>query len=133
MFGGLHQDGSAINDLWILKIENDCLKWIKANKLTPGTPPSPRCSHSLTYFEKENALIISGGRDDRTKQIFSDLFLLTLDTLCWISVNVSGDGMIGRADHHMIHNNDYDFIILGGIDDKYHLSNKISFLTFEPS
>jgi len=75
-------------------------------------------------------LIISGGRNDREKKVFADIFLLTLDTLIWVNVKVHGDGMIGRAGHEMISENDFEFVIFGGIDHDYHLSNRVTFLTF---
>lgn len=63
LFGGFLQSGEATNELWILKSETEHLKWIKGE--TQGLAPEPRYQHAITKFEKENALIISGGRNDK--------------------------------------------------------------------
>lgn len=117
MFGGLHSDGSASNELWILKPDQNSLKWISADNLTSGKKPKPRYSHSLTYFDRENSLLITGGRNERDNHVYSDIYLLTLDTLNWIQVTNIGGGMIGRADHFCVStDNRNDFVILGGVD-----------------
>lgn len=132
MFGGLLSDGTATDGLWILKSQNNSLRWVKGDSHTSGKRPSPRYSHSLTYYEKENALIIAGGRNDRENRVFDDLYVLSLDTLNWIRVSNIGEGMIGRADHYCITADDnHDFVLLGGIDQSYQLSNKITLLTFD--
>ena len=61
------------------------------------------------------------------------MFLLSMDSLEWAEViHIYGNGgAIGRAEHHTIHHEESDFIILGGIDENYQLSNKIAFLTFD--
>lgn len=58
LFGGLLEEGEASNDVYILKIEQYNLKWSRATKRISGAPPRPRYSHAMTYFEKENALIV---------------------------------------------------------------------------
>lgn len=75
----------------------------------------------MTYFEKENALVIIGGRNDREKVIHNDIFLLTMDSLEWIEViNIYGNcENLKRADHLTVYNEDSDFIIFGGIDENY--------------
>ena len=134
IFGGLLGDGKASGNLWILKLEkDDIMKWRKGDSLTTGSPPQARYSHALTFFEHENVLIISGGRNDQEKKIFSDLFFLSLDTLQWTEIRCFGTGVFGRSDHHMIHiNHTKEFIILGGVDENYHLSNKLTKVTFDP-
>eukprot|EP00347_Sterkiella_histriomuscorum_P010691 403375295 len=132
IFGGLLSDGSASNDLWILKPFKDQLQWINGDKLCSGRKPKPRYSHSLTYFEKENSLIITGGRNDRGKFMHSDIYLLTLDRLNWIQIEIVGNGMMARADHFCVPGQNPDeFVILGGIDSNYQLTSKISFISFD--
>jgi hypothetical protein len=117
MFGGLLGDGTASDGLWILKSERGCLRWVRGEGVTKGQKPGARYSHSMTLFERENALIICGGRNDRLKMVYSDLHMLTLDTLNWINVIISGDGMIGRAEHHIVSADSMnDFVIFGGMD-----------------
>jgi len=70
MFGGLLSDGSASDGFWILKSEKGCLKWVHGENYTKGQKPGGRYSHSMTLFEKENSLIICGGRNDRLKMVY---------------------------------------------------------------
>jgi hypothetical protein len=53
----------------------------------------------MTHFQKENSLLLVGGRNDRLKSIFNDIWFLTLDTLTWIKIDTLGDGAIARAAH----------------------------------
>ena len=53
----------ASNQLWIISSELDNLKCIKANTL--GISPEPRYQHAMSHYHKENALILSGGRNDK--------------------------------------------------------------------
>jgi hypothetical protein len=47
-------------------------------------------------------LIISGGRNDQAKTIYSDMFFLSLDKLIWTEIKLFGNGVAGRSDHHII-------------------------------
>lgn len=82
-------------------------------------------------FEKENSLLLSGGRNDKIQMIYNDIYFLTLDTLTWIRIeNQKGFGQIGLADHLLAQCTSTDFIVLGGVDSTYQLSNKISIIAF---
>jgi hypothetical protein len=88
----------------------------------------------MTYYKKENSLLISGGRNDKVQMVYSDLYFLTLDTLSWIKIEYTrGQGALALADHMLLIFNDTDFLIMGGIDPEYKLSNKITMLTFQES
>ena len=52
----------------------------------------------MTYYERENALLITGGRNERERIVYADAYFLTLDKMEWIKVNILGQGMIGRTD-----------------------------------
>jgi hypothetical protein len=41
----------------------------------------------MIHYHKENAIIISGGRNDKIQMIYADLYFLALDTLTWIKVD----------------------------------------------
>ncbi len=115
--------------MWILKSDSESLNWIKAE--TQGTPPEPRYQHAMTYYKKENSLIISGGRNDKVQKVYSDLYFLTLETLSWVKIEYHrGQGALALADHNLLTFNDTDFIIMGGVDPGYQLSNKITMLSF---
>lgn len=85
LFGGFLEGAMPTNDLWILKSELENLRWIKGNTL--GQAPEPRYQQAMIHYPKENAIIISGGRNDKIQMIYSDLYFLALDTLTWIKVD----------------------------------------------
>jgi len=78
------------------------LRWITPE--TQGKPPCARYSHSMTHFPVLNIIAIYGGRNDdlyktsRTPML-SDLWVLELDTLTWISVKLHGDVKGARCSH----------------------------------
>ena len=61
------------------------------------------------------------------------MFFLTLDTLTWIKVTYGRrqGGAFALADHIIIQCAENDFLVLGGADDLYKLSNKINVITFD--
>ena len=79
------------NDLWILRIGKKPLEWIKSD--TNGSPPCPRYSHSMNFYEEGNYLIIHGGRNDYSSESFAlnDTYLLELYRLEWIKVRIFFD------------------------------------------
>lgn len=132
LFGGFLEGAYATNDLWILQPELENIKWKKVE--TQGVPPEPRYQHAMTYYKKENSLLISGGRNDKVQAIYSDLYFLTLDTLSWVKIDcIRGQGSLALADHQLLLFNETDFLIMGGVDPDYKLSNKITMLTFQES
>ena len=63
--------------------------------------------------------------------IYGDLYFLTLDNLTWVKIEtIKGQGALALADHSLLPCSETDFLVLGGIDPAYKLSNKISILTF---
>jgi hypothetical protein len=85
----------------------------------------------MIRYQKENALLLQGGRNDKISMIYADLYFLTLDTLTWVRIETTkGHGQVALSDHIILPCSDTDFIILGGIDPTYKLSNKIIVLTF---
>lgn len=63
--------------------------------------------------------------------IYSDLYFLTLDNLTWVKIEqTKGQGALALADHVLLPCSETDFLVLGGIDPTYKLSNKITILTF---
>ena len=85
----------------------------------------------MARFEKENALIISGGRNDKLQVFYSDIYLLGLHNLTWTKIeSYSGFGLYGLSDHIILPITETDFLVLGGTDSSYKLSNRISIFTF---
>jgi hypothetical protein len=64
-----------------------------------GKPPNARCSHSIIYNEYQNIVIIYGGRNDQEKQFFSDIHILKLNGLTWVTVKQLGAMKSPRASH----------------------------------
>jgi hypothetical protein len=74
----------------------------------------------MIYYPQENALLLSGGRNDKIQMIYSDIYFLALDTLTWLKVeNINGAGALALADHMFLQFRESDFIVFGGIDTTY--------------
>lgn len=61
-----------------------------------GTPPCPRFGHTMAFLPVNNALIVTGGRNDElcSKNItpcLNDLHLFLLDQKVWLKVKFSYD------------------------------------------
>ena len=92
IFGGRSsEEGNFKNDVWVLRIGKKPLEWIKLK--TNGTPPTPRCAHSMNFYEEGNYLIIHGGRNDSSSDSFAlnDTYILELARFDWIKVKVYFD------------------------------------------
>ena len=100
-FGGLGGDKKATNTLCILKIGKRPLEWY--TPCTSGQAPSPRFLHTSLYNSQLNLLLVFGGRVDLDKTAvytcFNDVFLLDLQTMTWLTVNVLGEIPLGRSGH----------------------------------
>ena len=59
---------------------------MNASNIVEGKPPEARFSHSMIYFKKYHALLMTGGRNDNRGEIFGDVFLLTLEKLSWVRI-----------------------------------------------
>ncbi len=107
IFGGRSsEEGGIKNDLWILKIGKKPLEWYKPE--TRGMPPSPRYSHSMSFYEEGNYVIIHGGRNDLTSESFAlnDTYILELSKMMWCEVKLYSDleqfNVFNRCGHSSI-------------------------------
>lgn len=91
VFGGKSSDNELRNDLWILRIGRKPLEWVRVN--TNGISPSPRCAHTMNFYEEGNYIIVHGGRNDASNDSFAlkDTYLLELGRFDWIKVNMYFD------------------------------------------
>jgi hypothetical protein len=91
LFGGKSSEDQLRNDLWLLRIGRKPLEWVKIN--TNGMPPSPRCAHTMNFYEEGNFIIVHGGRNDTSNDSFAlnDTYLLELGRFDWIKVNMYFD------------------------------------------
>lgn len=60
---------------------------------THGIPPQPRYAHTMNFYEEGNYIIIHGGRNDYSNDLFAlnDTWVLELQRLDWIKVNLLFD------------------------------------------
>lgn len=64
-----------------------------------GKPPAPRYSHTFSYNEFQNIAIVYGGRNDYEDYFYSDIHILKLNILTWITVKCTGITKPPRASH----------------------------------
>ena len=84
----------------------------------------------MINFKLHHSLLLCGGRSEQ--QVFNDLFLLTLDNLVWVRVEVQGPDLQRRTNFCMLNiDNDNKVFILGGMDYSFKLNNRVNFVVFE--
>jgi len=103
-FGGKEgQEGTLNNDIWILKIGKKPLEWMKPQVY--GSPPCPRHSHTMNFYEVGNFLIVHGGRNDYKNDSFAlnDTFVFELSKFEWSEVklyfNTARSKVYNRCSH----------------------------------
>ena len=73
--------------------------------LTSGQDPPPRYSHTMTYSEEQNTLVVFGGRCDfagkktNFQQILNDIWILFIENLTWYKAHISGSVPRERFSH----------------------------------
>ncbi len=98
--GGRLQNGEATNRLRLLKLGVKPLQY--SDPETRGVAPSPRYQHSMVYYQEMNILVIYGGKYYSQRHgsgLLSDLFVLHMENLCWMNVEMFGMGCQPRAAH----------------------------------
>ena len=127
IFGGKTKDDTT-NDLWILLIGQKPFSWIKP--ITKGKPPSPRCFHSMDFYEKGNFLIIHGGRNDFLSQTsaLNDTFIYDLENFEWLKIELYSNNkdfkVISRYGHKStIFSN--KLIIFGGMNNNNYIGSSL--------
>ena len=93
IFGGLKEDSSINDKLYILSLTNVyenqnkmCLKWKSCDELDiKGKPPTGRYDHEMKKLK--NTILVYGGRKiNREKPFCESIFLLQLSSLTWVKV-----------------------------------------------
>lgn len=126
MFGGKNEDGQIIGNLRILKPGTKPLQWIHPE--TEGKPPCPRYMHSMTFIPSSNFLFVFGGYNDFA--YFNDCFLLSLNSLSWMSCKLYGASPAPRASHCALWHGS-QVILFGGINSEGFLSVDIAAFEFD--
>ena len=135
VFGGKSkEEGGISNQLWILVTGKKPLEWIQPN--TKGKPPSPRYSHSMSFYERGNFLIIHGGRNDSISDniALNDTYLFDLENFEWMKVELYS-GMkdfkvLNRCGHQSMIYLD-KLIIVGGMNNNNYLGSSLMIINMD--
>ena len=135
VFGGKSkEEGGISNLLWILVTGKKPLEWILPN--TKGKPPSPRYSHSMSFYERGNFLIIHGGRNDSISDniALNDTYLFDLENFEWMKVELYS-GMkdfkvLNRCGHQSMIYLD-KLIIVGGMNNNNYLGSSLMIINMD--
>ena len=115
VYGGQKNSNGDLNkDIFILRIGRKPLEWYKPQ--ISGNAPRARYSHTMSFYEDGNFLIIHGGRNDSTDVSYAlcDTFLLDLKLMEWIEVHVFSDTfsqVFNRCSHAAILNCNFQYLI----------------------
>ena len=135
VFGGKSkEEGGISNQLWILVTGKKPLEWIQPT--TKGKPPSPRYSHSMSFYERGNFLIIHGGRNDSISDniALNDTYLFDLENFEWMKVELYS-GMkdfkvLNRCGHQSMIYLD-KLIIVGGMNNNNYLGSSLMIINMD--
>ena len=128
IFGGKNKDEGLSDELYILILGKSYFEWKKIK--TIGKKPLPRCFHSMNYYQKENFIIIHGGRNDIKSESFAlnDTFILTLNKMMWIEIKLynekSNFNIISRCGHCSCIYDD-KLIIFGGMNSNNYIGSSL--------
>lgn len=129
IFGGIDREGNCNNDLRILKIGKKPLEWIKPN--TIGSSPQPRQSSFIGFYEELDILILHGGRNDQTSDVYlNDTYILDLYTFNWIKINVFENVPKPRAEFSAIVQSN-KLIIFGGTNMQGYIGSDIFMINLD--
>jgi len=129
IFGGKSkEEGGLSNELWILITGKKPMEWVKP--VTKGKPPSPRCFHSMNYYEKGNFLVIHGGRNDAMSEnsALNDTYIFDLENFEWATIILYSQSkdfkVLSRCGHQSsIYGN--KLIIVGGMNNNNYIGSTL--------
>lgn len=118
VFGGKNEECEVVSDLRVLVMGTKPLNWVYPS--TQGVAPSPRYHHSMNFVVSMASVVIYGGRNDSGfPGFFSDIHILRLDTLTWLSCQIHGDELCRRSSHGVCVSGTQLFIFGGTNDEGY--------------
>jgi len=130
IFGGKQSnEGPINNNLYVIKIGKRPLDLIKLN--TYGKQPCPRYNTSLNFYERENMLIVHGGRTlHKKKEIgLNDTFILDLFSYNWIEVEYfNKEYKVPPRFFHQAVIIKGDLLIFGGLNEKEYIGSEMLIL-----
>ena len=135
IFGGKSkEEGGITNKLWNLSLGEKYLEWTSIE--TKGKPPRPRYNHSMNFYEKENFLIIHGGRNDLMSETFAfdDTFVLDLEFFEWFHVQLFSQfdqfKVLSRCGHQsVVYGN--KLIIFGGMNNNNYIGSSLFIINLD--
>ena len=135
IFGGKSkEDGGLSNQLWILITGRKPMEWVQPE--TKGKPPSPRCFHSMNYYEKGNFIIIHGGRNDIMSDscALNDTYILNLENFEWAQIILYSQlkefKVLNRCGHQSaIFGN--KLIIIGGMNNNNYIGSSLLIINLD--
>ena len=136
VFGGKSKKGIS-NKLFVLKIGKKPCEWTEIKDFK-GIAPCERYFHSMNFYEKENFLIIHGGRNDFFKMgenyALNDTFIFDLDSLEYKKINVVNDDknfvVFNRCCHSSIVFSNKLFIF-GGLNNENYVGSSFFIINLE--
>lgn len=134
MFGGVTNNNDIVNDLYILKIKEEGVKfeWEKVEEYN-GKAPCERCHHFMDYLKFNNSIILFGGRNDNSagSSVLNDMYFLQIDTLTWINVEFINKKLAPRFSHACAIQ-DSRMIIFGGVGSDFSMEKTLEVVEFDP-
>jgi len=115
------------NDLHIIKTGKKPLEWLTPK--TEGSPPCPRLSCTITFFEELNVLVIFGGRNEKDLSL-NDVYMISLINLKWTKVALYDYLPRNRSEHCAECIDDSKLLILGGINSDRYLGSDFYVIDF---
>ena len=136
VFGGKTKNGIS-NKMFVLKIGKNPCEWTEINDFK-GIAPCERYFHSMNYYEKENFLIIHGGRNDYFKTgenyALNDTFIFDLDLFEYKKINVLNEDkkftVFNRCCHSSVIFNNKLFIF-GGLNNNNYVGSSFFIINLE--
>ena len=124
VFGGMDSNGKQHNGLYLVKQGSRAAHWRRL--VTQGTPPEPRCQHSMTYFPGRSFFVVFGGRQDTATatgyRCFADMFVFNLMTSTWSEVRQHGSIPEARCSHAAACLGSR-LVVFGGINNSHYCAN----------
>lgn len=88
--GGMDSNYKPLDEVWILKLEEETsVVWTKL-QLEGGDSPFPLAYHTATSIENGGKIVVFGGFDGEKMQENTNLRILDLETKQWSSLELSG-------------------------------------------
>lgn len=146
MFGGKNDLDEALNKLWVFKVKinhkstRDDPQGLNSlgepeftviHPATQGKLPPPRYNHTMDFSRTSNSLIVAGGRDDKIRKIYNDLYMLQLHSMNWVRATVGDHSIVPKKFRHSSMCFGTQLLIFGGLDHKYKIHKFFTLIEYD--